>query len=99
MEGSLSERLDENKVEQLRVWGAGLSKDGNDEVRAMGKAILLLIDEIERLHVDLWNARAMVRDDVQEPVDGEVPSDGSVEKTLRARLRHLAGRRASPEAD
>lgn len=42
----------------LGAWGAGLSADARDEVRAAGKAIVLLIDEIERLHVDLWNAKA-----------------------------------------
>jgi len=29
----------------------------NDDLRATGKAILLLIEEIERLHIDLWNAK------------------------------------------
>jgi hypothetical protein len=54
---ALSDRLDEGKIEQLRAWGAGLHADGNHDLRATGKAILLLIEEIERLHVDLWNAK------------------------------------------
>jgi hypothetical protein len=53
-------RLDENKIETLRVWGEGLWADPRDEVRAAGKAITLLVEEIERLNVDLWNARAQV---------------------------------------
>jgi hypothetical protein len=53
-------RLDENKIETLRVWGEGLCADPRDEVRAAGKAITLLVEEIERLNVDLWNARAQV---------------------------------------
>ena len=28
--------------------------DGRDELRAAGKAILILIEEIERLQVDVW---------------------------------------------
>ena len=42
----------------LRSWGSGLSTSGRDELRAAGKAILMLIEEIERLEVDVWNARA-----------------------------------------
>jgi hypothetical protein len=57
-----SERLDEQKIETLRIWGEGLSADWRDEVRAAGRAITLLVEEIERLNVDLWNARAHVPD-------------------------------------
>ena len=59
----LTDRLDESKIEQLRLWGAGLLADGNLEFRATGKAILLLIEEIERLHVDLWNAKTAQEQD------------------------------------
>jgi hypothetical protein len=61
-------RLDENKIETLRLWGEGLSADWREEVRAAGKAIVLLVEEIERLNVDLWNARAHV--------PGAIPSEG-----------------------
>lgn len=54
----LGDRLDEDKLETLRAWGSGLSSDARDEVRAAGKAILLLIEEIDHLHVDIWKARA-----------------------------------------
>lgn len=52
------ERLDEERLEILRGWGAGLAGDGREELRAAGKAIMVLIDEIDRLQVDLWNTRA-----------------------------------------
>jgi hypothetical protein len=52
------ERLDEERLETLRAWGAGLSASARDELRAAGKAILMLVDEIDRLEADLWNARA-----------------------------------------
>jgi len=52
------ERLDEERLETLRTWGAGLSANARDELRAAGKAILMLVDEIDRLEADLWNARA-----------------------------------------
>src|SRR5262249_38205585 len=40
-------RLDDEKLETLRSWGAGLSADGRDELRAAGKAILILVEEID----------------------------------------------------
>jgi hypothetical protein len=114
----LSGRLDEYKIEQLRSWGVGLSKDANDEIRATGKAILLLIEEIDRLHVDLWNAKAIgppeveaeasdeVRSDEvrseevrsEEVRSEEVRSDGSLDSSLRARLRRIASRGPSRQA-
>ena len=56
--GFLNDRLDESKIEQLREWGTGLTASESADVRATGKAILMLIEEIERLHIDLWNARS-----------------------------------------
>ena len=53
----MTDRLDEQKLEMLRAWGDGLSSDQRDELRAAGKAILMLIEEIELLNVDLWHAR------------------------------------------
>ena len=55
------ERLDEERLETLRTWGAGLSTNARDELRAAGKAILMLVDEIDRLEADLWNARAATK--------------------------------------
>jgi hypothetical protein len=52
------QRLDEEKVETLRLWGEGLQSDFREEVRAAGRAITLLVEEIEALNVDLWNSRA-----------------------------------------
>jgi hypothetical protein len=57
----VDERLDEEKLATLRRWGEGLTRDQRDEVRAAGRAILLLSEEVERLHVDLWHAREEAR--------------------------------------
>jgi len=54
----VSERLDEERLEILRKWGVGLSTDGREELRAAGKAITILVDEIDRLQVEVWHARA-----------------------------------------
>jgi hypothetical protein len=52
-----AQRLDEAKVETLRAWGEGLQEDPREEVRAAGRAITMLVEEIERLNIDLWHAR------------------------------------------
>ena len=57
------DRLDEEKLEMLGTWGEGLLNDGRDELRAAGRAIMMLVEEIELLHVDLWHAR---QDTVEE---------------------------------
>jgi hypothetical protein len=93
-EVSITERLDEEKIGILRSWGSGLSADEREEVRAAGKAIVLLIEEIERLHVDVWNARAGSLDGPTPP-DPETPlepQDDELERTLRARLSTLVPR-------
>jgi hypothetical protein len=79
------ERLDEERLEMLRSWGAGLSSSGRDELRAAGKAILMLIEEIERLEVDVWNARAAANQAAEQR------SSQSLATTLRDRLaqRHV----------
>ena len=88
----LTDRLDESKIEQLRLWGAGLIADGNLEFRATGKAILLLIEEIERLHVDLWNTKTTQEQDQPVHADGDHEVQASLDRTLRARLSRARGR-------
>lgn len=94
------ERLDEEKIELLRRWGEGLDLDEREEMRAAGRAILLLIEEIDRLHVDLWSERTSGQPAATpfEAVEGdlEVPAP-DVESSLRARLRRL-GRRKTEES-
>jgi hypothetical protein len=51
--------LDEEKLETLQRWGDGLTRDAREEVAAAGRAILMLVEEVERLHVDLWNAKQL----------------------------------------
>ena len=63
------QRLDEAKVETLRKWGEGLQTDPREEVRAAGRAITMLVEEIERLNIDLWHARTDARTQ-----DGAVPA-------------------------
>jgi hypothetical protein len=94
----LSGRLDEDKIEQLRHWAAGLSDDGNPELRATAKAIVLLIEEIDRLHIDLWNAKAMLGQN-QPDAAAETGSEATPDRALVARLRRLRGRTSTPRRE
>ncbi len=102
----MSGRLDDEKLETLRSWGAGLAADDRDELRAAGKAILILVQEIERLQVDVWHAR-----DESPPESREAPAEPSLEEvagaflaggepsaglesTLRGRVGRLLGARS-----
>ena len=49
--------LDTEKLGLLQRWANGLVDDERQEVAAAGRAILLLIEEVERLHVVLWDLR------------------------------------------
>ena len=88
----MDERLDERKIETLQSWAEGLLRDERSELRAAAKAILLLIEEIEHLHVDLWHARdeesegAIVPDESEVPEVVEVPAP-SLREALARRLR------------
>jgi hypothetical protein len=75
------DRLDEERLEILRGWGAGLAGDGREELRAAGKAITVLIDEIDRLQVDLWNAR-----DHRAPLEPAATSSQGIADALRGRI-------------
>jgi len=79
------ERLDEERIEMLRSWGEGLSTSDRDELRAAGRAILMLIEEIDRLEADIWNERAAA---IQAA--GEQRSSSSLASTLRDRLAQRA---------
>jgi len=80
----------------LRRWGDGLTRDEREEVRAAGRAILLLSDEVECLHIDLWHASDGAEPSAVEPEpepDGEkpapwlpAPSAADVGVTLRDRI-------------
>lgn len=88
------DRLDEERIEILRGWGAGLAADGREELRAAGKAITVLIDEIDRLQVDLWNARV----DRSEP---KTSGSRGLAETLSERLgsRSATPHEASPQGN
>lgn len=81
------DRLDEEKLETLSTWGEGLLDDGRAELRAAGRAILMLAEEIELVNVDLWHARPVRVQEADErsakseepasQVSSDIPSRGA----------------------
>jgi hypothetical protein len=74
----------EEEFETLRSWGDSLTEDARPEVRAAGRAILLLASEVERLQVELWHAQlhvapAPAAEEAPEPVLAELPADAEPE--------------------
>lgn len=93
------DRLDEDKLEMLRTWGEGLLNDGRDELRAAGRAISMLVEEIERLHVDLWHARQVTANEaeIQRAESGESRRQPGL--ALRRRISALRSRGLSGSVD
>jgi hypothetical protein len=92
METNVTDRLDEAKLAQLHAWAVGLAADGNDGLRAAGKAILLLIEEIERSHIDV---NAKPPEEQHQPdarADADDRRDPAMDRTLRSRLSRIRSR-------
>ena len=85
--------LDEQKLSLLRSWGAGLERDEREEVAAAGRAILLLVEEVEHLHVELWHARTAAAPEPEEepaetPDPPPAPAAPAERSSLGAALRN-----------
>lgn len=80
-------KLDEEKIATLRRWAEGLARDERDELRAAARAILLLIDEVDELHVELWHARGL-RDTEEVDEAAEPGGRPSLPAILKGRLRN-----------
>ena len=99
-------RLDEQKVATLRLWADGLARDERDEVRAAARAILMLVEEIELLHVELWHAGQLrLADGEPEPAGAVDAADveearplerSTLRAVLRERLRLSAQKASAP---
>jgi len=80
--------LDAEKLDILRGWGGGLESDPRAEVAAAGRAIMLLIEEIERLHVLLWDRHLYPDVSSPDPLPADDPgSPSSLHEALRGRLQ------------
>jgi hypothetical protein len=97
-------RLDEDRLEALRRWGRGLEQAGGEESAAAGRAILMLISEIEQLQIDL---RLVGEQLSRVGLPSSDEAAGSPEEpfasTLHERLQRVLGRdsessRARPQS-
>lgn len=92
-------RLDEEKLEALRAWGQGLRQADGEELAATGRAILMLVEEIDRLHVELWHARLRMRESDPEPAEQTSGDEVPVGSALQGRLRRVLRRQPAPSPD
>ncbi|HZT93339.1 MAG TPA: hypothetical protein VE985_02530 [Gaiellaceae bacterium] len=94
-------RLDEEKLEALQSWGEKLGESEREESSAVGRAILMLVEEIDRLHIELWHAR--IESGSGHPVSADRTTEGvhgSVQSRLHGRLREaLRGHPATEAAE
>jgi hypothetical protein len=86
--GSRMTRLDAEKLDTLRRWGEGLQRLDSNELSAAGRAILLLIEEVEHLYVDLWHTRA---GSAAPALDAAPEPQDPLAETLRSRIRRGLG--------
>lgn len=90
-------RLDEEKLEALRSWGERLRQGGGEESAAVGRAILMLIEEIDRLHIDLWHARLEGEGPQHAPPEPSgAGEEAPVSSSLHARLQRALRRGPDP---
>ena len=91
-------RLEDDRLEALRRWGQGLRDAGGEEHAAAGRAILMLIKEIERLRLELLREQSAREDLATGEVDGNAdepsrrPFEGACRRQLGAipRVRNPA---------
>lgn len=94
--------LDDEKLSMLAKWAAGLREDTRAEVAAAGRAIEMLIDEVERLNVLIWERRLDSGETAglaQIWQGAEGPDADDVSQTLGDRLRNRARTALRPRAD
>ena len=61
------------QVTELRSWAARLEEGSSQELRAAGRAIRMLVDEVESLRAKLVEAEAGAPPPVTAPSTDEVP--------------------------
>jgi len=93
-------RLDEEKLEALRSWGERLRQASGEEYAAVGRAILMLVEEIDRLHIELWHARMQPREEevaASDATDATSEDEEPVVSGLQARLQKVLRREVAAD--
>lgn len=87
--------LDDDKLSLLSKWAGGLRNDDRPEVAAAGRAIEMLIDEVERLNVLIWfgplNAVPTTPEPEPRVADIAHETGDDLASPLQARLRQRIG--------
>jgi hypothetical protein len=92
-------RLDEERLEALRSWGERLREAGGEESTAVGRAILMLVEEIDRLHIELWHARMQPSAEEVAATDVTTEDEEPVVSGLQARLQKVLRRDVAADPD
>src|SRR5215469_10396338 len=89
-------RLEDDRIEALRRWGQALRDAGDEEHAPAGRAILMLLEEVERLRLELA-CTPRERPGRDEPAsDGDAVDTGeALAPTLRERVQRAARRGSS----
>ena len=88
----MSEHLDEEKLRALSRWSASLQGNARAEVAAAGRAIAMLVEEVDRLQRLLRHTRAVDALSSPEPESFSPPEP---ERTLTPEQRSFRERLAS----
>ena len=83
-------RLNQDKLEALRRWGQALRQADGEELAAAGRAVLMLIEDLERARLELQRMREQMNREAQLGVPEEPSS------TLQQRLHRVL--RREPES-
>jgi hypothetical protein len=89
-------QLDDAELGELRRWGTALRDADNDQSVAAGRAILMLVEELERARFDLRQTREQL-DRTDRVSNDEIEAD-PVSSALHDRLQRVLGREQSLEA-
>jgi hypothetical protein len=84
-------RLDEDKLEALRRWGQALREADSEERAATGRAILMLLEEVDRLRLELLRTREQWRLDDSGSTEFAKDMGGELASTLHERLQPPPG--------
>jgi hypothetical protein len=89
-------QLDDAELGELRRWGTALRDADNDQSVAAGRAILMLVEELERVRFDLRQTREQLDRKVHVSND-EIEAD-PVSSALHGRLQRVLGREQSRQS-
>jgi hypothetical protein len=77
--------------------GERLLSSAGEESIAIGRAILMLVEEIDRLHIELWHARIQPSGGIPVETDGCTEAEEEpVTSSLHARLQRALRRGPAP---